>query len=282
MNIAVIGLGLIGGSFCKTIKARTAHTCRGYDIDQASMEEALVAGAIDAPLALEELPETDLVIVALHPKQTIAFFQQHAHLLPKDGVVIDACGIKGAVVEAVYPLCKQQGVTFIGTHPMAGREFSGFHYATDNLFDKASFIITPMPDTPKVALLLIEDFANTLGFSQVVISDCATHDAVIAFTSQLAHVVSNAYVKSPMLQDESGYSAGSFLDLTRVAKLNEYMWTDLFLFNRDALLRELNILIAHLAQYRQALADGDETCLRQLLADGRVRKEESLRRHVRK
>ena len=276
MNIAVIGLGLIGGSICKTIRKNTSYSCWGMDTDAQTVQQALQTGAITRAIEPEDLRQADLTIVCLHPQQTIDFILQNLSNFQPGSTVIDVCGVKKAIIDAVTLPLKQHGVAFIGTHPMAGREFSGFAYAQDTLFDKASFIITPLDDTPKDKLAFIEAFAQALRFKEVVYATPEHHDQVIAFTSQLAHVVSNAYVKSPSLLEERGFSAGSFLDLTRVAKLNEDMWTSLFMLNREPLLFEIETLIQNLEEYRQALQEKDAPSLHELLREGRILKEKSL------
>ena len=156
---------------------------------------------------------------------------------------------------------------------MAGREFSGFEYSLDDLFDNASFIMTPTENTPQEEINLIEDLARSIHFKKVVKTTPEEHDRIIAFTSQLAHVVSNAYIKSPTHRQQLGFSAGSFQDLTRVAKLNEDMWTPLFIMNKEPLCFEIDYIMARLAEYRDAIANEDHDRLRQLLRDGRILKE---------
>ena len=278
MQIAVVGLGLIGGSLCKAFKQYTAHTVLGLDIDRQSIHQALACGAIDREITVSGLKEADLTLVCLHPQGTIRFLLEHAGDLRPGTVAADVCGVKKRVVEALTAPLAEKGITFVGTHPMAGREFSGFAYARGDLFLNASFILTPLPDTPQPAVDMLRQLALEARFKRVVSATPQKHDEIIAFTSQLAHVVSNAYIKSPSLQDEACFSAGSFLDLTRVAKLNEDMWTELFLMNREALLCELDTLIEHLQQYRAALSRADADGLCALLRDGRRLKEESLAR----
>jgi prephenate dehydrogenase len=279
MKIAVIGLGLIGGSFCKTIKKHTLHTVLGYDLNSDVVEQACKSGAIDAPILPQDFYTADFTIISLHPVQTIEFCRQYAKQFTAGSIVIDTCGVKESIVSVAEPLFSEYGVHFVGCHPMAGREFSGFDYSLDNLFDQASFIITPTEQTDPSVCQQVKSFAEELGFPKVVFASTQEHDRIIAFTSQLAHVVSNAYVKSPSLQNESGFSAGSFLDLTRVAKLNENMWTDLFLMNREALLFELDTIIHHLTEYRDAIDQQNHNTLKQLLRDGRILKEQSIKEH---
>ncbi len=273
MKITAVGLGLIGGSLCKAIKKHTEHTLYGIDINKETVAMALSQNAIDAET--DNLGAADLTIVSLYPTVAIDYITENAAKFKKGSIVIDTCGIKKAVVDSVTPILDENGVTFIGVHPMAGREFSGFEYSQDNLFDEASFIITPTPSVPQAKLNLLEDFAYSIHFKKVVFASPEDHDRIIAFTSQLAHVVSNAYIKSPTHLRQLGFSAGSFQDLTRVAKLNEVMWTPLFMLNKDPLCFEIDYIIDRLAEYRDALRNGDSERLRELLREGRILKEET-------
>lgn len=273
MNIAVVGLGLIGGSLCKSLKKHTFHHIMGIDSDPVTIEKALEEKAIDEKINEDRLKEANLTIICLYPDAICEFVRKNADKFKKGSIVIDTCGIKKSVVDTCTPILEEKGVIFTGTHPMAGREFSGFDYSTDNLFENASFIITPTEKTPQITIDLLSTLAGSIGFGNVVVSTPEKHDQVIAYTSQLAHVVSNAYVKSPSLLDFNGFSAGSFLDLTRVAKLNEDMWTSLFMHNKDALLKELNHIIGSITEYRDAMENDDYERLHGLLKDGRILKE---------
>ena len=275
MIITVVGLGLIGGSLCKAIKKHTNHTVYGIDINKEAVSMALSQNAIDNETT--DVGLADITIVSLYPITTIDFIKNNASKFKKGSIVIDTCGIKKAVVDEVTPLLNENDVTFIGVHPMAGREFSGFEYSLDNLFDEASFIITPDPSVSQTKINLIEDFAYSIHFKKVVISTPEEHDQIIAFTSQLAHVVSNAYIKSPTNQKQLGFSAGSFQDLTRVAKLNETMWTPLFMLNKEPLCYEIDFIIDRLTEYRNAMMNDDYDTLKQLLKDGRELKENTLK-----
>lgn len=271
MKITVVGLGLIGGSLCKAIKKHTNHTVYGIDINKEAVAMAISQNAIDAET--DDLSLADITIVSLYPITTIDFIKANASKFKKGSIVIDTCGIKKTIVDEVTPVLAEYDVTFIGVHPMAGREFSGFEYSLDNLFDEASFIITPIPSISQTKVNLIEDLAYAIHFKKVVIATPEEHDQIIAFTSQLAHVVSNAYIKSPTNQKQLGFSAGSFQDLTRVAKLNESMWTPLFLLNKEPLCFEIDYIIARLTEYRNAMMNDDADTLKQLLKDGRELKE---------
>ncbi len=276
MNIAVVGLGLIGGSFCKALKKNTFHRILGIDKNKKTIKQALECGAIDEEITPDRLSEANLTIVCLYPEAIVDFVKENASKFKKGSIVIDSCGVKEYIVNECTPVLDEYGVIFVGTHPMAGREFSGFEYSTDNLFEGASFIITPTDDTPQIAVDLLQTLAGSINFGKAVVSSPQKHDEVIAYTSQLAHVVSNAYVKSPAMLNYDGFSAGSFQDLTRVAKLNEYMWSELFMCNKEALLKEINCVINSITEYRDAIENGDLERLIQILRDGRELKEKSL------
>lgn len=276
MNIAVVGLGLIGGSFCKALKKNTFHRILGIDTNKETIEKALACGAIDEEISAEQLNEANLTIICLYPEAIVNFVKENAKFFKKGGIVIDSCGVKEYVVNECTPILDAEGVIFVGTHPMAGREFSGFDYSTDDLYNGASFIITPSDNTPQIAVDLLQTLAGSVGFGKAVVSTPQKHDEVIAYTSQLAHVVSNAYVKSPAMLNFDGFSAGSFQDLTRVAKLNEYMWSELFMCNKDALLKEINCILNSITEYRDAIEHGDLDTLIKILRDGRELKEKSL------
>ncbi len=276
MNIAVVGLGLIGGSFCKALKKNTFHHIMGIDSNRDAIAKALEYGAIDEEITPGRLGEANLTIICLYPQAIVNFVKENAQYFKKGGIVIDSCGIKEYVVKECTPVLNEQGVIFVGCHPMAGREFSGFDYSQDDLFKGASFIITPTEDTPQIAVDLLQTLAGSIGFGKAVVSTPQKHDEVIAYTSQLAHVVSNAYVKSPVMLNYDGFSAGSFQDLTRVAKLNEFMWSELFMCNKDALLREINCILEHITEYRDAIVNNDTERLIEILRDGRILKEKSI------
>lgn len=275
MNIAVVGLGLIGGSICKALKQNTFHNIMGIDTDKETIAKALEQNAIDEEITPDRLNEASLTIICLYPEAIVDFVKQNADNFKKGTIVADTCGIKEYVVENCTPILEERGVYFVGTHPMAGREFSGFDYSLPDLYKGASYIITPTENTPSLAVDLLSTLASSMGFGKVVISTPEKHDKVIAYTSQLAHVVSNTYVKSPSLLDFNGFSAGSFQDLTRVAKLNEYMWSSLFMCNKKALLEEIDCFIEHFTQYKIAMEKDDIDALRELLKDGRILKEKS-------
>lgn len=271
MKIAIIGLGLIGGSMAKSIKGNTEHTVYGHDLSDTVVKKAQLLSAIDEPLTNELLAECDLTIVALYPQAAIDFVTEKQDIFKKGSIVLDCCGVKQVVCEAIEPISLEKGFVFIGGHPMAGLEHSGFDHAETTLFNNASMILTPtkgnIQDVEKVVNLF-----NDIGFTNIQVATPKEHDQMIAFTSQLAHVVSSAYIKSPAALKHNGFSAGSYRDLTRVAKLNEHMWTELFLDNPDYLVKEIDEIIGHLQEYSDAIKSKDKDSLCALLKDGREKK----------
>lgn len=272
MNVGVVGLGLIGGSMAKSTKARTSHTVFGSDLDSETMMLARMCGAIDGPLTDETIPQCDLILLGIRPAAAIEWVRSHSDLIAKSAIVVDLCGVKRVVVDGITPIAEEKGFAYIGGHPMAGKERGGFTSATDSLYVGASMILTPDKRTDMLLLETLKHFFLDLGFANLTFSDPEEHDRIIAFTSQLAHIASSAYVKSPEAQRRRGFSAGSFRDMTRVARLDEDMWTELFLDDADYLTKELDILIQNLTEYADALKSRDAEKLRALLKDGREKK----------
>ncbi len=272
-TIGIVGLGLMGGSAAKILSAK-GHTVIGWDIDEVAAADALACGAIAKRGRTEDLGAVDLLFVALYPDAAVNYVQDALPKLKKGAVVVDFGGVKTYVVDRLQGPCRDAGVTYIGGHPMAGREYSGFAYAQSELFEGASMILTPAPDEDEDILAALEALFYSMGFARVVHTTPENHDRMIAYTSQLAHVVSNAYIKSPEASEHRGYSAGSYKDLTRVARLNEVMWTELFLANAPFLSKEISILIDNLCAYRDAMDRGDRETLRRILKEGSDRKKE--------
>lgn len=272
MNIGVVGLGLIGGSLCKAIKQNTQHAVFGFDIDNSINSYAVLDGALDSVLTDNNIKDCDYIFLCVYPKATIQYLKDKAELIKKDAVVIDCGGVKRSICEACTALACEHSFTFIGGHPMAGLHHSGFKYAKADLFCGASMILTPQNTDDITLLEQVTSLIKSLGFDSVTVTTPQEHDRIIAFTSQLAHVVSNAYVKSPQAQVHKGFSAGSYKDLTRVARLNENMWSELFLENKDNLVFEIEHIINELSQYKDALVNDDADTLKALLKQGSDRK----------
>ncbi len=272
MNVGIVGLGLIGGSMAKSIKARTGHTVYGIARSEETLMMARMCGAIDGALTDETLPQCDLILVAIRPQAAIDWVRDHADRIAKSAILVDLCGVKRTVVAAISPIAEAHGFAYIGGHPMAGKERGGFTSATEDLYVGASMILTPDKRTDMQQLDILKAFFLDVGFAGLTFSTPEEHDRIIAYTSQLAHIVSSAYIKSPEAQRRRGFSAGSFRDMTRVARLDEDMWTELFLDDADYLTEELDILIQHLQEYAAVLKDRDARKLHDLLKDGREKK----------
>lgn len=280
MKILVAGLGLIGGSYCKAISSYTKHEVYGYDLDKYTIKAAELCGCIKKGISPDSFGEYDMIIVSLHPNAAKAFMNEFMESFKKGAIVADVCGIKGEMVFQMTEKAIEKGVFYVGTHPMAGKERFGFEFSDGSLFIGANFIVTPVDKTDKNAVLTVETLAKDMGFGKIVETSPYEHDSVIAYTSQLAHVVSSAYVKSPTMQKELGFSAGSFKDMTRIATLNESMWTSLFLANKNCLVYEIDQLIEHLTEYRKAISENNAVILEQLLKEGRILKEENIRKRT--
>ena len=277
MRVGIVGLGLIGGSFARAYRSLGA-TVYALDTDRDTMDASMIE-TVEAPLDDASIPSCDLIILAAYPQACIEWLEEHAEILgrisdpdtSRGPIVIDTAGVKEAVCARAFELARVNGFAFVGTHPMAGTQFSGFAHARADLFRSAPMVLVP-PETDDARRLTLLDRAHTLlapvGFGSFSVTSPEEHDRVIAFTSQLAHVVSNAYVKSPTARAHHGFSAGSYRDLTRVAHLNPGMWAELMMDDAKNLSQEITSLIEALDAYRLALDAGDRDRLRMLLAEG--------------
>ncbi len=272
MTVGICGLGLIGGSMAKAYKA-DGHTVYGYDKNASALGFAILDNICDGELNESTVKECDVLFVALYPQVAIDYLNSIAPIIKKETFVIDLCGTKKGVCECGFALAEKYGFTFVGGHPMAGTQYSGIKYSKATLFKGAPMVIVP-PIYDDIAFLdKIKSLLSPAGFGRITVTTAEKHDEMIAFTSQLAHVVSNAYVKSPTAKSHKGFSAGSYKDMTRVAWLNEYMWSELFLENKEPLLFEIDSIIGALSEYRDAIAKDDKEKLTELLRDGRIAKE---------
>lgn len=280
MKILVVGMGLIGGSVCKALKRKSGYTVHGCDVDENILKKALEDGAIEGTGKMED-GIYDICIVCLHQRVAQPCMKQALPFLKKGSILMDMCGLKGQMVLEFTNACRIAGLYYVGTHPMAGREKSGYDVSLPDLFDNANFIITPTYGTSNEAVEKVSDLAKEIGFGKIVLTTPHRHDDMIAYTSQLAHIVSSAYVKDDCMDDAVSFSGGSFQDMTRVATMDEKMWAQLFMDNRLLLLHHLELLIAHLSEYRTALEMQDEAALQLLIADGRRVQEENVRKRKR-
>ena len=273
MTVGILGLGLIGGSLARAYKL-AGHTVYAKNRDESMLSFAMLSGAVDGKLNEDTIPQCDLILLAIYPAGSADWLEANAPLISKKALVIDCCGTKQLVCQRCFPIAKEYGFTFVGGHPMAGSQFSGFKYSRASLFQGAPMVLVPPVYDDMALLQRVKDALEPCGFGFFSVTTAADHDRMIAFTSQMPHILSNAFIKSPTALDHKGFSAGSYRDLTRVAWLNPGMWTELFLENRENLLFELDTYIQSLTQYRDALANQDEDTLYRLLDDGKKRKEE--------
>lgn len=273
MKIGVVGLGLIGGSFVKAYH-EAGHEVFAHNRSHAVIDYAMLRDELDGELTDEIIPQCDLILVCLYSQASVEYIKTKAPVFGNKPVVIDCCGTKRTVCEACFPVAEEYGFTYIGGHPMAGTHFSGYKYARPDMYKGAPMVIVP-PRYDDINLLdKVESLLSPAGFGTYSVTTAQDHDQMIAFTSQMAHVVSNAFIKSPTARKHKGFSAGSYKDLTRVAWLNPAMWADLFIENRDYLIEELDIYIENLVKYRDAMKTANREELVKLLDEGRNIKEE--------
>ena len=273
MIIGIVGLGLIGGSLAKAFSQMTDHTVLGADISNTALLGAKLTESVDGELTSKNMKNCDVVFVTLYPQATIDFVKKNAVNFKKEAIIIDCCGIKRDICASLLPVAEKNGFAFVGGHPMAGTQSWGFEHSRDSLFKGASMILTSTDSLDIVSLEKLKKLFESVGFANIQFSTPEEHDEVIAFTSQLAHIVSNAYVKSPTAQKHKGFSAGSYKDMTRVANLNDEMWTEIFIENGDFLSAEIDTLIENLKKYSTAVKAKDENTLRSLLVEGKESKQ---------
>ena len=271
--IGVVGLGLIGGSFAKAYHA-AGHKVLAFDTDSSILVFAKLSGNVDADLTRENLKECDLILICVYPQAAVDYLEKEGPYFGTHPIVIDCCGTKRVIVDAGMDAAKRFGFTYVGGHPMAGTQYSGFKHARKDMYKGAPMVIVPPTNDDLDLLMRIKELLAPAGFNSITVSSAEKHDEMIAFTSQLAHVVSSAYIKSPTAKAHKGFSAGSYKDMTRVAWLNPEMWAQLFLDNKDYLADEIDALIENLTAYKEAVAAGDKEALIKLLDEGRRRKEE--------
>lgn len=273
MNVLIVGLGLIGASLAKTLKKNTSHKVLGWNRTESVTLRAIDDGVIDESGALEDLiPQADITIINFYPEAIIPFVKNNRHLFKRHSIVTDSCGIKTKICRTLEK--EDFDFYYIGAHPMAGREVSGYDNSLPTLFDNASFICTPFDSTPRQKTDALVGLAQEMGFARTVVTTPEHHDEMIAFTSQIAHVLACSYVLSPLAPQHAGYSAGSYRDVSRVARINADMWTQLFLDNKEPLVREIDDLVNNLNKFKNSILNGDEKSLHDLMEQGNRIKEE--------
>lgn len=272
MNIGIVGLGLIGGSFAKAYK-KNEHSVYAFDLNETVTDYAISSKVVDFKLDKKNIKECDLIIICIYPKAAVKFLEEFAPYISKKTIVIDSCGTKRYICKKGFEIADKFGFTFMGAHPMAGTHNSGFKYSKDTMFSGAPMVLVPKDSTNPDLCEKVAEMLTPCRFGRYSVTTAEKHDEMIAFTSQMAHVVSNAFIKSPTACIHKGFSAGSYKDLTRVAWLNPSMWTELFLENKDNLINEIDIFIEALKKYKTSLEKDDEKELYALLDEGKKRKE---------
>lgn len=273
MKVGILGLGLIGGSLARAY-AKHGHTVFAAEKDKTILEFAQLAGVVSGRMDTATIAECDLILLAIYAGGSKQWLREYAPHIRRETLVMDCCGIKEEICACGFTLADQYGFTFIGGHPMAGSHYSGFKHSRSNLFQGAPMVLVPPVFDDPMLLERAKDVLKPCSFGSFSVTTAQKHDAMIAFTSQMPHIVSNAYIKSPTAVTHKGFSAGSYKDLTRVAWLNPQMWAELFLSNKENILNELNFYIDSLQQYRSAIESNDEDTLIRILDEGRRRKEE--------
>lgn len=273
MKVGILGLGLIGGSLAR-VYSKAGHTVYAEEKDASILEFAQLAGIVHGPLTHEVIASCDLILLAVYAQASADWLQANAQNVSASAVVIDCCGIKKDICERCFPMAASHGFLFVGGHPMAGSHFSGFKYSRSNLFQGAPMVLVPPRFDDPVLLERVESLLAPCKFGSFSVTTADAHDKMIAFTSQMPHILSNAFIKSPTALNHKGFSAGSYKDLTRVAWLNPQMWSELVLSNRENVLFELDVYMQHLNQYKEAILASDSDALVRLFDEGRKRKEE--------
>ena len=273
MNFCIVGLGLMGGSYAMALTEK-GHTVTAVDVREAAIDWARRRGIITegATDGFEPLLErADAVVICLYPDIAAPWLREHQKHFKPGGLITDVCGVKGHYVDEVQSFLREDA-EFIACHPMAGREVSGVEYADCAMFRVANFLITPTAKNTRRGIAFAHALADDLGFARVTELTCAEHDKVIGYVSQLTHAIAVSLMNAnddPHLVD---YTGDSFRDLTRIAKINDKLWSELFFANREVLCGEIDAFTASLLDLREKLATGDEAGLRALFVKSTERR----------
>ena len=270
----IIGLGLMGGSYAYALSKRGYHVS-GIDIKQDSIDYALANGLIELgsvdPQA-DFIAEADVVFFGLYPNAMIDWIKAYGTSFKPGCLISDVSGVKCNVVDVVQELLKDQSVEFIASHPMAGKEVSGVIYANDTMFQQANFIITPTAANFDAAISFLSEFAKELNFANISVLSAQKHDEMIGYVSQLTHVIAISLMNANDNPDLVNYTGDSFRDLTRIARINEHLWTELFFLNKDNLIREIDDFEASLQALKQTLRNEDSEALKQMMVTSTKRR----------
>ena len=273
MKVGILGLGLIGGSLARAY-AKAGWEVYAKERNESILGFARLSGVVAGELSEDTIPGCELILLAIYPGGSIAWLEENARYVDKNALVMDCCGVKEEICSKCFPLAQEYGFTFMGGHPMAGSHNSGFKYSRSNLFQGAPMVLVPERFDDIDLLQRAKDALEPCHFGRFSVTTAQNHDRMIAFTSQMPHILSNAFIKSPTALEHKGFSAGSYKDLTRVAWLNSAMWAELFMDNKENILSELDCYLNNLQAYRNAIAGNDWQTLVDLLEEGKRRKEE--------
>ena len=272
MTAGIVGLGLIGGSFAKAYHS-AGERVLAFNRSKSVLEFAMLSGDVDAELTEENVSECDVIIICVYPEAAAAYLEMIAPYISDHTIVMDACGTKRKVCDLCFPIAEKYKFTYVGAHPMAGTQYSGYKYARANMYHNAPMVIVPQDFSDINLLDRIKEVLAPVGFGRFSITTAEDHDRMIAFTSQMPHIISNAFIKSPTAANHKGFSAGSYKDLTRVAWLNPQLWAELFMENKDFILEELTVMIDNMQKYKEAIEEDDMEELIRLLDEGKKAKE---------
>lgn len=278
-KVAIIGLGLMGGSIAKALKLSGKYKIMGFDISEDTIALANSQNLIDTWWDGVSEIDSDVTILALSPTLAKRFINDKISLLKKGSILTDICGVKQDIVDFAEEKAKEYGINFVGGHPMAGRAVNGFENSVDSLFASRSYIFTKTRNTQPEALEVLSQMAYDLGCSDVTVTTPDKHDKLIAFTSQLPHILAGTYVKSPASDEHKGFSAGSYHDVSRVASVDENLWSELFLLNKENLLCEIEIFLKNLTAYKDAISNNDRQGVMEIIKEGRILKERDIKKN---
>ena len=265
-KILIVGLGLLGGSYAMAL-TKKGYTVKALTRSQSSIDYALEAGIIaDGKTGVDAdmIAEADLIVFSVYPRVLIEWMEQNRNLIKPGTVLTDVTGVKGYTVYRIQSMIPE-GAEFISAHPMAGREVLGVQNATDEIFKKANYLVVPTEKNTEEAIVLCEDLGRELGFARISRISVDKHDEMIAFLSQLTHAIAVTLMCCNDSPDLVDYTGDSFRDLTRIAKIDDVMWNELFMCNRDELARQMDIFSETFEKMRKALKEGDTTTMRQMM-----------------
>lgn len=274
LNIVIVGLGLIGGSYAMALKELRPRQICAIDMEERVLDEALKMRVIDKGCknGASLLKEADLVIIALYPEETVEFVKNNIENFKKSAVITDTCGIKIGVVEKINSFLPQD-LDFIGGHPMAGKESKGLQAASKDIFKNANYIITPIERNKKENIKLVEKMAKAIGCKNVVCVNPEEHDKIISFTSHLPHVIAVSLMNSNMIENNIGlFTGGSFKDATRVAAINSMLWSELFTLNSENLIGEIEKFEESIKKIKKAIKSEDKHALVNIFKDASVKR----------